>query len=1180
MNNLAEAYRGRIRGERAENIELAIYYLKQAQQIWTRQAFPEDWALSCNNLALAYWGRIRGERAENIELAIEFLQQAQKVWTRKAAPLQWAQSCNNLATTYEGRIRGERAENIELTIEFLEQALEVCTRPAFPTNWATSCNNLANAYRQRIRGERAQNIELAIEFLQQTLEVYTRQAFPYEWARSMNNLAEAYRERIRGERAKNIELAISFYEQSLEVYTPQAFPYEWASSMNNLALALYNRIRGERAENIELAISFYEQAQQVWTRQAFPKDWALSCNNLAAAYKGRIRGERAKNIELAISFYERAQQVWTRQAAPLQWATSRNNRAYAYAHRIRGERAENIELAISFYEQALQVVTRRAFPEKWARSINNLAGAYDDRIRGERAENIELAISFYEQAQQVWTRQAFPEDWAMSMHNLAYTYAQRIKGGRVENIELAIECLQQALEVMKPQSLPQNCRDTAYSLGGLLYREGRFAEARQAFVTAHEAVEALRGEVVREAAKRELAEENANLYARLVYCCLHEGDEVAAFKYAAAGKGRAFADLLATAHFDLSAAAANDPAFAADWEKYRELGEQIDNLQAQLMSNRGIAVDDQGSEGAKGVSKKVLRAELSALREQKAAHWEDMTYEYPALTATQSAPSLSVQQACDLSADLGATLVEYYRHAKGWCAFVVTPEQMHYVPLLQMDDQRLLEEANDWLKAIQNPRGRNKLSYLFLHEVHQVLIAPLQQHLPMGQAVVLAPFSWLHLLPLGAACSKGNYINQVYDLALAPSLSALRMAWQEARQSSWQKAERLLSVAYPGTPHLPNVLPEAKAIAGLFGQTTPLYEADATPKAVLAHARKQEIIHFGCHGHFDPQQPSESGLMLAHSSQPVTESEPKRHAWLTVQAIITELQLEQTRLATLGACFSGWAEVKAGDNFMGLMQAMLTAGAQTVAAGLWAVNDASTRLLFVAFYHQMRKGVSPAKAMQAATKLLQDSPTLKPPYYWAAFGVNGLAHLSATPLTPWPEDLLKEITTIAQSPNRGVSQMNATTIIEGAEILLKQMKRYQSMILSDLDAIEYTVVVDTLSELGQRMSTAQNEAEVLAVANMIHTLTEEVAGLREWLVPEHTNTQLAQADRLFTQEDHQATEVGNQKAVGEFAPRISNEIVIVRDEMKQKLPSLDEQQAQEVARRKRELKRHTYVAQK
>ena len=43
--------------------------------------------------------------------------------------------------------------------------------------------------------------------------------------------------------------------------------------------------------------------------------------------------------------------------------------------------------------------------------------------------------------------------------------------------------------------MPAICGGRLVLFGRLLYDEGRFAEAREAFVTAHEAVEALRGEM-------------------------------------------------------------------------------------------------------------------------------------------------------------------------------------------------------------------------------------------------------------------------------------------------------------------------------------------------------------------------------------------------------------------------------------------------------------------------------------------------------------------------------------------------------------------------------------------------------------------------------------------------------------------------------------------------------------
>ena len=114
--------------------------------------------------------------------------------------------------------------------------------------------------------------------------------------------------------------------------------------------------------------------------------------------------------------------------------------------------------------------------------------------------------------------------------------------------------------------------------------------------------------------------------------------------------------------------------------------------------------------------------------------------------------------------------------------------------------------------------------------------------------------------------------------------------------------------------------------------------------------------------------------------------------WLTVQRIITELHLEQTRLVTLGACLSGRATLHDGDELVGLLQAMLTTGVRAVVSTLWSVDDAATRALFETFYTELVVGRSHAQALQEATRFVRERPGWEHPYYWAAFQVSGLAH--------------------------------------------------------------------------------------------------------------------------------------------------------------------------------------------
>ncbi len=87
QNNLGNAYRSRIRGERADNLEKAIAAYNLSLEVYTRDAFPEDWAMTQNNLGTAYSDRIRGERADNLEKAIAAYNFRSKL---EAFPEDWA----------------------------------------------------------------------------------------------------------------------------------------------------------------------------------------------------------------------------------------------------------------------------------------------------------------------------------------------------------------------------------------------------------------------------------------------------------------------------------------------------------------------------------------------------------------------------------------------------------------------------------------------------------------------------------------------------------------------------------------------------------------------------------------------------------------------------------------------------------------------------------------------------------------------------------------------------------------------------------------------------------------------------------------------------------------------------------------------------------------------------------
>jgi CHAT domain-containing protein len=124
-------------------LEKAIAASQLALQVYTREAFPEQWAGTQHNLAFAY------RESGNIEQAIATSQLALQVYTREAFPEQWAGTQLYLAAAYRNRIQGEPADNIKQAIATSQLALQVYTCEAFPDNCRMASRSLGNLYSEQ-----------------------------------------------------------------------------------------------------------------------------------------------------------------------------------------------------------------------------------------------------------------------------------------------------------------------------------------------------------------------------------------------------------------------------------------------------------------------------------------------------------------------------------------------------------------------------------------------------------------------------------------------------------------------------------------------------------------------------------------------------------------------------------------------------------------------------------------------------------------------------------------------------------------------------------------------------------------------------------------------------------------------------------------------------------------------
>jgi CHAT domain-containing protein len=95
-------------------------------------------------------------------------------------------------------------------------------------------------------------------------------------------------------------------------------------------------------------------------------------------------------------------------------------------------------------------------------------------------------------------------------------------------------------------------------------------------------------------------------------------------------------------------------------------------------------------------------------------------------------------------------------------------------------------------------------------------------------------------------------------------------------------------------------------------------------------------------------------------------------------------------LVVLSGCESYLGKQVRGEGLLGIVRGFMYAGAKRVIASMWKVDDLATKELMVRFYQNMfGKGLTPAAALREAQIEMWRNPDWGPPYYWAAFLLQG-----------------------------------------------------------------------------------------------------------------------------------------------------------------------------------------------
>jgi CHAT domain-containing protein len=148
--------------------------------------------------------------------------------------------------------------------------------------------------------------------------------------------------------------------------------------------------------------------------------------------------------------------------------------------------------------------------------------------------------------------------------------------------------------------------------------------------------------------------------------------------------------------------------------------------------------------------------------------------------------------------------------------------------------------------------------------------------------------------------------------------------------------------------------------------------------------RQYRILHIATHGFLDAKQPELSGLVLT-----LMDRKGQRVSGFVGLSDIYSLRAP-VDLVVLSACRTALGKEVRGEGLVGLTRGFMYAGASTVVASLWKVDDEATSELMKRFYTNMlQHGMTPAAALRAAQNSIRQEPLWRSPYYWAAFTLQG-----------------------------------------------------------------------------------------------------------------------------------------------------------------------------------------------
>jgi CHAT domain-containing protein len=568
----------------------------------------------------------------------------------------------------------------------------------------------------------------------------------------------------------------------------------------------------------------------------------------------------------------------------------------------------------------------------------------------------------------------------------------------------AQEFYQQALQTFEALNDRIDQSATLFALGQLEMKSSNFDTAENHFRQAIETTESVRSRSTTRDLTAAFSATVHDRYLQYIQCLMRHNDKqaaVRAFEISESERARSLVEFLRSTETNLLAGL--DPELAKQEKSLRHLIRVKEDDRVALVGKTNTKADLEK-----------LDTELAQFEEQYKSLSATISRRYPAydqITRPRGWDLSRIQN--EVVNDDDTVLLEYILGADKSYVWAITRDGFTAHEIT--GDVGKVAETVYNLSKDPAKGNQNQLTEA-ARELSQMVLSPVAGQLNKQRIIVIADGA-LHYIPfqmLPSPSSDAEPLVAQHDIINAPSASILG----ELREEVAGRGVRSKVLAAFGNPALGPAQQSANAshqsrdidlsgdnfdlssIGQLFfaeREINSLREI-ATPAATFtatgfAANRKQlfgmdfsqyAILHFATHGLLDPTRPEHSGILLST----IDDQGKKQEGFITLQDVYT--LRAPVDLVVLSACRTALGREIRGEGLVGLTRGFMYAGATTVVASLWKVDDEATSELMKRFYTEMLQNrKTPDEALRIAQNIIRLNPRWSAPHYWAGFTLQG-----------------------------------------------------------------------------------------------------------------------------------------------------------------------------------------------